>query len=183
MFGNVWHPCSQGNKLEEVLLLILGKLPKYLYQLPAPHSIKIFWQFSQNGWESLPKVTFPRATLCSVSVNKSPKEVNWFSKSYRVADLGSDFSILVLFHYLKLPPFQVPLKCNWTSSGKLHNKLLTEIMFLQWEWRDGSEENFTFSPSSCVIETLFILPFAFSGDFFFFWRIHNKYALDLWFLK
>ena len=167
MFGNVWHPCSQGNKLEEVLLLILGKLPKYLYQLPAPHSIKIFWQFSQNGWESLPKVTFPRATLCSVSVNKSPKEVNWFSKSYRVADLGSDFSILVLFHYLKLPLFQVPLKCNWTSSGKLHNKLLTEIMFLQWEWRDGSEENFTFSPSSCVIETLFILPFAFSGDFFF----------------
>ena len=132
-----------------------------------PHSIKIFWQFSQNGWESLPKVTFPRATLCSMSVNKSPKEVNWFSKSYRVADLGSDFSILVLFHYLKLPLFQVPLKCNWTSSGKLHNKLLTEIMFLQWEWRDGSEENFTFSPSSCVIETLFILPFAFSGDFFF----------------
>lgn len=159
MFGNVWHPGSQGNKPEEVLLLIWGKLPKYLYQLPVPHSIKIFWQFSQNGWENLPKVTFPRATGFRVS-KQSPKEANWFCKSYRVADLGSDFSILVLFHYLKLPPFQVPLKCNWTSSGKLHNKLLTEIMFLQWERRDGSEENFTFSPSSC--------------DFFFFFLKNSR---------
>lgn len=75
VFGNVWHPGSQGNKPEEVLLLIWGKLPKYLYQLPVPHSIKIFWQFSQNGWENLPKVTFPRATLGSVSVNRVPRKL------------------------------------------------------------------------------------------------------------
>lgn len=113
-----------------------------------PMVSKCFGNFLKMTRRASPKSP-PKSHFVFRVSKQSPREVNWFSKSYRVADLGSDFSILVLFHYLKLPPFQVPLKCNWTSSGKLHNKLLTEIMFLQWEWRDSSEENFTFSPSFC----------------------------------
>lgn len=114
--------CFQGNKHQEALLVI--KTNKIA---------QISLQTSCTPWLVNPTPSFPELLHFELQESES-KEANPFSKSHRAVKLKRNLSILVLFHYLLLPPFQISLKSNWRNSGKLHKNLLhSEITPLHWE--------------------------------------------------